>query len=237
MPAPLILSVLGADVPFWDDPGGERPDEYEGKDYADDPWDYVELNGQGVPGVSVVKCTPRVRLKTNKTVGRDGGPTIEEGHEAAKVEIAIKIWTPSQWRLLQRLLRQIWRRPGAPYFQTDDKTRAPDKKTGLVPKVTRPAITIEHPACAMWGVFSILIESPDSPEPAPEIGAKIIRLRAVQYIAKSIEATRKASGTGKRGTLAPSSKDPKGTPVAPPPSTTGAAFARPPVPGAAGPIR
>lgn len=194
-----------ARVAFWDiaEPDGRQPLDFsiEGPDYVKHPWDLLWLNGIRVPGISEVKCTPTLRLKTNKTVGNDGGPTIEEGHEAAKVDINIKIWTESQWSLLQDLMRDLWRRPGTP-----------------VPAGDKKAITISHPACDLWGVTSILIRSPSSPEPAAEVGARIVRIQAVQYIAPKERPVTKPI-KGEHGTLAPSAKDPKGTKVTMPSET------------------
>jgi hypothetical protein len=210
-----------APIPFWETPDAEALPNgqlagYEGKDFPDNPWDQLLLNGAPVPGVSTVKCVPKIRLRTNKTVGHDGGPTIEEGHEAAGVMIAIKIWTPTQWLKLLDILAEIWRRPGSP-----------------IPAGDKKAVRIWHPACAMWGVAAVLLESPESPDPGPEPGTKVVKIKAVQYIPpKQRNVTRAAKGTG--GELAKAWKDPKNTRAAALPAETESS-ALPPAVGAEGP--
>jgi hypothetical protein len=174
----LINPLLGmqAPLPFWDpviDAG------YEGPDYADDrPWKLATLNGIKVPGETDVKCVPKVKIDIPKATNRDGGTAIYRGHQPAKVDLTIRIWTPSQWILFQQLLREIWRWPGAP-----------------VPAGSMKAITIAHPSCALWGISSMLIENPESPEITLE-GARF-RIQGLQYIpSKNQAVAKKASGSG-----------------------------------------
>lgn len=94
-------------VPFWDLEGAEGPD------YAPDPWDTCTLVGIQVPGIVSVKCAPKHRVDVKKAAGKDGGPTIERGLEAAKVQVEITIWTARQWDLLQNeVIPAIWRHAG-----------------------------------------------------------------------------------------------------------------------------
>lgn len=172
-------------VPFWD----EFEEGYEGPLYATEPWDLLVLNGIKVPGISTVKCTPRMKIEIPKETGRDGGPAIERGHDPARVDIAVKIWTPRQWEAMQAVLLAVWRRPGQ-----EVRYAARD---GKLVETTRKAVTIAHPACALYNVSSILIESPDSPEPGPEIGVRVLKMKAVQYIPPSSKpATKKTTGAG-----------------------------------------
>lgn len=178
---PLLLGIVAAPgVPFWDS-SGDGLDGYEGADYATNAFDLATLNGIKVPGITRVKCVPKKKIDIPKSTGRDGGPTTDRGHEASRLDITINVWTPSQWQLLQVLLRSIWRPPGAPIGALDMK-----------------AITIEHPSCSSppWSVSSILLETMESVEYTAAKGA-ILRLKAVQYIPpKAVEVTRKASGSG-----------------------------------------
>jgi hypothetical protein len=204
-------------IPFWD----TATDGYEGPVYAKNPWDLVILNGFRSPGVATVKCIPQVKIDLPKEVARDGGPATEKGHVPAKVDIQIKIWTPDQWDAMQNLMEAIWRQPGQKYrlelvggilpqtstTGTGDKTKA------------KPAITIAHPCCALYGVTAVMLESPESPDSAPEVGAKIIRLKGVQYIARSNQpADRKVRGA--RVPLAPELQGTKSAPPFKPPSQT-----------------
>ena len=214
-------------IPFWVPPEFADPKSLpdkalggstEGPDYSANPWEQLRLNDKLVPGKSFVKCVPRIKLKANKTVGRDGGPTIEEGHEAAAVTITITIWTPSQWNILQDLMRELWRRPGEP----------------MPSDPTKKAIAIEARACEQWGVTSILIESPESLEPGPEHGTQVMKIKAVQYIApKQAVVTKPIAGAG-RVHLDPAFDRPKNTPTAISMPSVAESSARPPTPGAAG---
>jgi hypothetical protein len=190
---------------------------FDGLDYPKNPWLQLALNDEWVPGKSMVKCIPKIKLKTNKTVGNDGGPTVEEGHEAARVDITITVWTLSQWSILQDLMRKLWRRPGEP-VPTDP---------------TKKAIKIWAPAVAQWGVTSILIESPESLEPGPESGTMVMKIKAVQYIAEKIRSVAKPVA-GEGGTLIRQFKDPKNAPTALQLPAETEATARPPVRGAEG---
>jgi hypothetical protein len=210
-------------VPFWGLSDPEPLPEgaafgIDGLDYPIHPWLQLSLNGKPVPGKSWVECTPKIKLKANKTVGNDGGPTIEEGHEAARVEITISIWKQSQWTILQDLMRALWRRPGEP----------------LPADPTKKAITVWSPAFSEFGITSILIESLDSLRPGPEAGVWIKKIRAVQYIAPktSKNVTRKIQGEG--GKLAKQFKDPKNSPTAISMPSQSEASAVPPTPGAEG---
>lgn len=174
-------------VPFWDwvhadvasrraEAGytGQEPPGYEENESLNaNPWDRLILNNALVPGVSAVKVAPKFVIDVKKKTDRDGGQTIDKGCDAARVDIQITIWTPGQWENLQRLLEQTIRRAGQK----------------LPTKDAAKAIQIAHPACAMWGITAVVIESAESPEPAPQVGAMLIRLRGIQYIAPVKQST------------------------------------------------
>lgn len=222
-------------VPFWD----PNKEGYEGPLESDNPWDVVILNGFRSPGIATVKCTPQLKIDLPKKTSTDGGPAIERGHVPAKIEVVIKVWTPDQWTALQELLNNIWRKPGEGFrlenqdgvpVSSSTKVKGKDGKTTLKAK---PAITIAHPCCALWGVTAMLLESPESPEPAPEIGAKIVRLRGMQYIAPSKRpTTKKAAGSGVK--LTPEFKQAHNAVPPDPPSKTDAVPRLPPKPNTGG---
>lgn len=215
MANPILVGIVAsAGVPFWDS-AGDGFDGYEGPDYATNAWDLCTLNGAKVPGITRVKCLPKKKIDIPKSTGRDGGPTTDRGHEAAKIDITITVWTPSQWQKLQVLLRGIWRPPGAPLGALDMK-----------------AITIEHPSCSSppWSVTSILLESMESVDYTPQKGA-VLRIKAVQYIPpKAVDVTRKAAGSGPalakeiaqaRGSAPPKPSKTDAVPVLPAPPSGG----------------
>jgi hypothetical protein len=198
---PTFLATLSTiqGLPFWDIETG-----YEGPTESGAMWDVCMLNGEKLPGASEVICIPRIRIDIPKKAHRDGGPTIDRGHDAARVDITTELFTPAHWERYQEILRPLWRRPGEP-----------------VPKVRR-GIDIAHPACAMFGVTSIIIESPESPRRGSVPGSRIATLHCLQYIApKDKPVAKKTDGSGRRATLAPHMANAR-TSVAPPPSVTGA---------------
>jgi hypothetical protein len=169
-------------IPFWDlveDVGYE-----ENKARNENPWDILFLNGTRVPGKSAVKVNPKHVIDCKKSTSQDGGPTIARGHEAARVEITITIWTPEQWKDLQVLMESLWRKPGQP----------------LRVKGEAKAIDISHPKCRKWGVTGILIESPSGPDDGPEKGSMVVSLKCIQYIAppkqKKTDVIAPAKGKG-----------------------------------------
>lgn len=173
-------------VPFWDT-FTETYEEWQ--DRNTNPWDILHLNSERVPGIAEVKVTPHMVIDIKKTTSFDGGPTIELGHQAAKLDIAVTIWTPAQWEGVQGIMAKIWRLPGR-----EQKGSKPRERT------RRAAVSISHPNCAFLGISAVLLEAPEGLQPATGlIGAKTLRLRAVQYIPPSAKpATRKAAGQGGR---------------------------------------
>jgi hypothetical protein len=185
----LLGFVAAAISPFWDSIKDVGYEEDQSRNC--NPWDILELNNVRVPGICTVKVIPKVRIEVLKASGRDGGPVIERGHEAARVDIQIKIWTPAQWNLLVEQLGGLWRSPGQQF-----RTRPTKDSKGKVITPAEGAIRIHHPACSFARVYAVLFESIESPEPAPEKGAMVIKIKAVQYIPRSDqEATRQVKGT------------------------------------------
>jgi hypothetical protein len=182
-------------LPFWDPfDGGEGPD------FAENPWDTCRLAGKQVPGIVSVKCPPKQKIDVKKTHGVDGGPTRELGHEATKVEILIRIWTKSQFEILQNLIALIWRPPGKK-SRLDAKQEASDRKaqglgfdflgTAVARDIQKNGITIDHPAALFANVKSIVMESPGTPAIGPD-GVMTLQIQAVQFIPPTgTTATRK----------------------------------------------
>lgn len=99
-------------VPFWD----LGTDGYDGPDYSEQPWDIiafvVDQRLLRSPGIATVKCVPREKIDIQKPNGGDVGTIITRGHEPARVDIAIRVWTPTQWQLMQELIAALWRKSG-----------------------------------------------------------------------------------------------------------------------------
>lgn len=181
---PFVLGLAVTEqqngAPFWDSSGDEE-DGYEGPDYMTDPHDVAFLNGSKVPGITRIKCTGKKKIDVPKATSRDGGPTTDRGHEAARLEITVTLWTPAQWKIWQEITKKLWRPPNAPLSDSDIK-----------------AISIYHPSCSSepLSVFSILIETYESAEWSPQKGA-VVRIKAVQFIPhKAADVTRAVRGAG-----------------------------------------
>lgn len=204
-------------VPFWD----PVTRGYEGADYpGTSAWDQLKLAGVQVPGVCSVLIVPKKKVEVKKVHGVDGGPTIERGHEAAKVTISVRLWTPSQWRLWQDLLQLIWRLPS----RTTDEL---DKKIGinilnvedqvaeaLAIAQKKHGVQIEHPEAKVHGVSAIVLEGLAY---AMTDGARLTTISALQFIAPA-PATRKIVAP-KKVELRQSFIDPRNAPKAPPSET------------------
>lgn len=206
-----------AGIPFW---GGQGAD---GPDYSDQPWDIITfVVDQRIfrsPGIAIVKCVPRERIDQQKPNGGDVGTIITRGHDPARVDITIKVWTSSQWDILQELMDALWRKSGGAnrqdrtitkpkiLFTTAQERQAASLTGGLntttviktsdADATKAAAISISHPATNMFGIGAIVIESPES----IEIGTDLIgtmRMKAIQYNPPSKKnVTRKREGAGR----------------------------------------
>jgi hypothetical protein len=168
-------------APFWDPfDGGEGPDHQES------PYDTCKLAGIQVPGLVTVRYTTRQKIEVAKVHGVDGGPTRERGIEAAKVQIAVKIWTRRQWDIFQELLETIWRRPG--------KGSRLDENDFFGKALRKNGIAIEYPGLPEAGITAIAIESIGSPV-IQQDGAGTVDIQALQFIpASTANALRKIGG-------------------------------------------
>lgn len=169
-------------LPFWD----KNEAGYEGPDYALQPWDTIYLNGEQWPGVITAECRPVLRIDLKKKNGSDGGPLIERGFEHAKVIITVKFWTRGQWDILQQRVEGIWRKPGKPW---------PVEIKSSSGQVTVPGVKVDHPALQFLNITKIGIESIESPRPAPEFGAFMVRINAVQDFEGLRDQTRRRKGS------------------------------------------
>jgi hypothetical protein len=168
-------------LPFWD----KNEAGYEGPDYALQPWDTIYLNDEQWPGIVTAECRPVMKLDLKKKNGTDGGPLIERGYEHGKVLITVKIWTPAQWTILQERIASIWRKPGKPW---------PSETKSGNGKVTVKGVKVDHPALLLLNIVKIGIIDIESPRDAPEFGAKIIRINAVQDFDAQKDLTRRHKG-------------------------------------------
>jgi hypothetical protein len=208
---------MGA-IPFW---GGEGAD---GPDYSEQPWDIitfvVDQRLLQSPGIAVVKCVTKERIDQQKPNGGDVGVAITRGHDPARIDIQIKVWTESQWEKLQELMEALWRKSGGANrqdrtvtrpkvrFKTAQETQAAALaggnatiteriKTSDADATKAAAISMSHPATNLYGIGAIIIESTES----IDVGADLIgtlRIKAIQYNPPSKKnVTRKREGAGR----------------------------------------
>jgi hypothetical protein len=179
-------------IPFWD-PISDENSGYEGPLFPRNPWEKVTIDNLIIPGLCKVTATSKQRIEIKKTKGKDGGTTLLLGIDPASVDIEVTIWTPEQLDTLNWLMGRLWRRPS--------KRAVSDRLQGTESaEITdNAAFTIEHPACAMIGVFSVVIERVEPPVLQGDGTAKM-KITAVQYIkppAQQKATVRRVRGSGR----------------------------------------
>lgn len=167
-------------LPFWD----SNESGYEGPDYAENDWDTIFFNGEQWPGVITAECRTTMKIDVKEPSGGDGSVLIERGYRSGTIVITVKLWTPSQWKLFQELLPKVWRPPGKPWSTEDTKAR------------TMKGIHVSSAPLGALKIYSILIKDVEGPLMAPEFGARIWRINAVQFFEGKGDVTRKAKGAG-----------------------------------------
>lgn len=169
-------------IDYWDDNNGAKTKDGkdilfgEGPTFSDNPWDIVFLNGEPMPGLCSVKAEPTIHFDKKKPGGVDGLTITGQGYIPGPVQIQVMLWTADQWEFFQAIAAKIWTKP---------------QRGGV-----QRAIDIKHPGTDLWRINAIVIEGVSVPEDGPVPQSKIIRIKAVQFLApsKTKTATVKASG-------------------------------------------
>lgn len=202
-------------APFWD----RFTEGYEGKTFADNPYDTVRINGTRLPGRCKLEVKPSLRVDRQKANGKDGATVIVRGVDPSPVKIKVTLWTREQLEAWQEFVDRYWRPPG--------KTLRGDKAAGTYTQ--QSALDIGHPRLEGYGITSFVITSITPPDP-DELGIGTAEIEGIQYIPPQTKtATRKAEGSN-RVPLAQAFGDPKNTPVLKPSQTQGLSFTLPQTP-------
>jgi hypothetical protein len=162
------IMTVGA-IDFWDpstavDNDGAPMLNGSGPLYSDNPWDVVFIGGNPIPGICKVHGLPTLAFDKKKKGGVDGATITVNGYIPGPIEIEVILWTQDQWDTFQALAGQIWRKP-------NKKTKAADL-----------AVTIDHPAFALWGINAVVIVGVSVPENGPIPQSKLIKIKCVEYV-------------------------------------------------------
>lgn len=89
--------------PFWDEASAAA---YTGPDYATNPYDTAYVAGLQFPGIVTVAPARARHLDIQALPGQ--APTIRLlGFEPTRFPMTCRVWTPSQWTLLQAIMEII----------------------------------------------------------------------------------------------------------------------------------
>ncbi len=162
-------------IPFWD----PVPTTAEGDTLAFDPWDTVFLAGEQLPGICTVKGLPTLAFDKKKAGGVDGATITVNGYLPGPIDVECMMWTAAQFTEMQRIAPKIWRRPNK-------------KKTSA----KELAVSIAHPAFAVWGITDVVVLGVSVPEKGPVDGSKVIKIKCVEYVPTEAKSrTKTAKGT------------------------------------------
>lgn len=153
------LIPVPAEIPWWGVTDGEGPT------FLPNPWDVAFFNGDPLPGKWTVQGMPTLAVDKKKHAGVDGAAITVQGYVPGPVEIEGLIWTRRQWEFFQVHAPEIWRKPS--------------KKA----KLAQPAVTIEHPGLATWGISKFVVIGVSPPMDGPVRQSKTIKIKGLEYVA------------------------------------------------------
>lgn len=105
-------------------------------DSTDDAWDTLRLGGFTFPGIVEVDGDVSRDIEQKKAKGQDNPTITDNGYNAAKVKIVLRIYSQTQWTELQSLVPEIH----------------PRRKGGI-----RNPVELIHPAPNLLGVSSVYV--------------------------------------------------------------------------------
>jgi hypothetical protein len=198
--APKLPIVRVANSDFWGAPvyetdGGLWCPGFEGKTFADNPWDLVKLSfsaadrakhpdatGLGstfTPGICRVTVSKGRTVDKKKSSGTDGDTLTISGINSAEGEIQVMLWTPEQWEWW----KHIWPIMSPPQGKhpTDGTTVKTTVGKGTA-KIFVQAYDVQHPKFAMHGIKSVVFLHGNGPDDGWVTGAKFFTAKWVEYI-------------------------------------------------------
>lgn len=140
---------------------------FEGKTYADSPWDYLYIATGSTktftPGICRVRSRKERRMDKKKPVGSDGARVTLYGIDAAEFDVEIKIWTPDQLKALATLWPVLF-----PQFN----------------KGSPPSFEVQHPLFSIHNIKAAQFVGGEGPDIQPDRSG-IFRMRAVEFLKPS----------------------------------------------------
>lgn len=147
--------------------------------YSEHPWDTAWMAGYRLPGeCAVMNGLTEIGIDMKKPDGKDGGRITVKGYKPGKFEVSCTVSTAEQWDALQAVIEVVWRQK---------------KKKGKLKDV---AFDIHHPALALYGVTSCVIEGLSYPQPGKYEGSKVINFKCIENVAPGNKAVTKRVAAG-----------------------------------------
>jgi hypothetical protein len=162
-------------IDFWGPANG-----FSGQPFLSNPWDVVFFNGDPLPGKWSVQGLPTLAVDRKKHAGVDGAAITVNGYIPGPVELEGLLWTPDQWEFFQAKAPDIWRKP--------------TKKA----KLSDLAVTIDHPALALWGITKVVVVGVSPPSDGPIKFSKIVKIKCLEYVALDKTTRTKTAQTATR---------------------------------------
>lgn len=131
-------------------------------------WDRLILGGITFPGLCKLQCGVGVNLEVNPFQEKPATDTdppvvgislIDKGYKPATLRAVVAVWTKEQWGSLEAILPAFSPRSGNKQGTAGTAARALRTK-GIK---GRDAFDIVHPATALLGIQSVIIESIELP--------------------------------------------------------------------------
>jgi hypothetical protein len=167
-----------------DDGGGSYEEQSFVEDLEDAPWTddafawgVCSLGQYKLPGLAKVKPESSRKIDVKAVPGSDGGSITDKGYEGAKVTIELVMWLKSHREALATIIPAI-------------SPRKAGKK--------REAFDIVHPAAALHGIRSVMIQSIKGPIVGSIEGTKELTIECLEWMPQpkkntSVTATPKSS--------------------------------------------
>lgn len=199
------IARLSKAVAFWGN------GSHIGKLFSGDPWDTVVIGGMKLPGLCEVRGLAQLELDKKKPKGSNGVTLTVTGYEPGPFEITCTVWTSEQWDWLQDWINKFWALPRKSRPTTvEKKVRTgsnPDgspkiSKVSSKNKASQVALQIEHPALAVLGISSCVVQAVSIPEPGSFEGSKVVKIKVVEHVLPNGTVTKTAKGTANNVALA-----------------------------------
>lgn len=152
-------------IPFW----GDVPEA----------WDTLVIAGIVMPGLVRVRGNVGQRWDQRTTPGKNGIRLTTLGYDAAPISITLRMWMPDHLRDFEQLVRRI-----RPRFRGFRGKFLPED-----------AITLEHPAVALYDITAVVVTKLGFPEPQDK-DIYDVNIECIEYIGQDLYKDSKDYGMG-----------------------------------------